>query len=108
MASSPEFVDMVFKTLEPLGDIRYGKMFGEYMFYYKQKPFGGVYDNRFMIKITKAGREVIKEPLEELPYEGAKPMFVIADLSDSDTVLELVKATFDELPEPKRKNKKGV
>ena len=47
-------------------------------------------------------------PLEELPYEGAKPMFVIADLSDSDTVLELVKATFDELPEPKRKNKKGV
>ncbi|MCJ7854716.1 TfoX/Sxy family protein [Lachnospiraceae bacterium NSJ-143] len=108
MASSPEFVDMVFKTLEPLGDIRYRKMFGEYMFYYKQKPFGGVYDNRFMIKITKAGREVIKEPLEELPYEGAKPMFVIADLSDSDTVLELVKATFDELPEPKRKNKKGV
>ena len=47
--------------LSELEDISYRKMFGEYMFYYKGKIFGSIYDNRFLIKVTEAGKKLMPD-----------------------------------------------
>ena len=49
-------------------------------------------------------REVLlrKEELHQ-PYEGAKDYFYIADVDDRDYLATLVRVTYKELPEPKKK-----
>ena len=39
----------------------------------------------------------------EIPYEGAKEMFLVEDVDDSEFLAELVSSMYDELSEPKKK-----
>ena len=66
--------------------------------------FRGVYDNRFLIKITKAGKQLCKDFEEQLPYKGAKPMLFVSELEDKNFLKNLVEVTWQELPFPKKKN----
>ncbi|WP_139650544.1 TfoX/Sxy family protein [Raoultibacter phocaeensis] len=106
MASSPEFVAYVCDQLAPLGQVHTRKMFGEYGVYFGGKYFGLICDDRFMIKITEAGRALVPHCPLGVPYEGAKEALLIEDLEDRDLLVELVKATCAELPDPKPKKKK--
>ena len=62
-------------------------MMGEYLLYYKGILFGGLYDNRFLVKKTKS--------LEGLgfstaiPYEGGKEMYEI-DFEDVENTREII------------------
>ncbi len=103
MASSLEYVKFIAEQLSELEEISYRKMFGEYAFYYEGKVFGGVYDNRFLIKITKAGKQLCKDFEEQLPYKGAKPMLFVSELEDKNFLKNLVEVTWQELPFPKKK-----
>jgi len=103
MATKQEFIEYVCEQISGIGEIRYRKMFGEYAFYYKGKVFGGVYDNRFLIKVTKAGKKLCENFEEQLPYKGAKPMLFISELDDKNFLKNLVEATWQELPFPKKK-----
>ena len=103
MASSLEYVKFIAEQLSELEEISYRKMFGEYAFYYKGKVFGGVYDNRFLIKVTKAGKKLCENFEEQLPYKGAKPMLFISELDDKNFLKNLVEATWQELPFNKKK-----
>jgi TfoX/Sxy family transcriptional regulator of competence genes len=47
MASDKEYLDYILEQLSEMEDISYRKMMGEYILYYKEKVFGGIYDNRF-------------------------------------------------------------
>lgn len=49
--------------------------------------FGGVYDNRFLIKNNKDLKD--KGLREEIPYPGAKPMLLV-DSEDPEEIAELV------------------
>ena len=62
-------------------------MMGEYLLYSKGILFGGVYDNRFLIKNVKSLKdEGLKE---EIPYQGAKAMLLV-DSEDPDYIKELI------------------
>ncbi len=98
MSSSPEYVAFIAEQLSELEDISYRKMFGEYAFYHKGKVFGGVYDNRFLIKITKNNKKLCENFEEELPYEGAKPMLLISEVDDKLFLKNLVEVTWKDLP----------
>lgn len=50
MASTKEYRDYVLEQLNLLGDISYKPMMGEYLLYYKGVLFGGIYDDRLLIK----------------------------------------------------------
>ena len=54
MASSKDYLLYVLELLREVNDITYKKMMGEYTLYKNGILFGGVYDNRFLVKKTKS------------------------------------------------------
>lgn len=106
MASSQEFVDYVCDQLAHAGHVHTRKMFGEYGVYFEGKYFGLICDDRFMVKITEAGKALVPDCPRGIPYEGAKEALLIENLEDRELLAELVRATCAELPEPKPRRKK--
>jgi len=107
MASDQKFVDFVLDQTQSAGEITAKKMFGEYGVYVDGKIVGLICDNRLFIKPTHAGREFIGKVVEQPPYEGAKPSFLIEEkLDDAEWLSTLIKLTAAELPEPKPKKGK--
>jgi len=103
MASSKEYLGFILDQLSLLDDITYKTMMGEYIIYYQGKIIGGIYDDRFLIKPTKAAIEMMPDAPLELPYEGAKEMLLVEEIDNRDFLNELLNAMFDELPTPKKK-----
>ena len=107
MASDQKFVDFILDQINIPGQITFKKMFGEYGLYFDDKLFALVCDNKLYIKPTQSGREFIEDVVEEAPYPGAKPSFLIEEkFEDRDWLKKLVKLTVKDLPEPKPKKKK--
>ena len=103
MASSKEYLGFILDQLSLLDDITYKTMMGEYIIYYQGKIIGGIYDDRFLIKPTKAAIEMMPDAPLELPYEGAKEMLLVEEIDNRDFLNELLNAMFDELSTPKKK-----
>ncbi|EQB87366.1 TfoX/Sxy family transcriptional regulator of competence genes [Clostridium punense] len=103
MASSQEYLDFIIGQLDTLNNISYRKMMGEYILYFQGKIFGGIYDDRFLVKITKASRQLMVDATEELPYDGAKPMLLVDDVDNKDFLYRLITEMYEELPTPKVK-----
>lgn len=103
MASTKEYLEYVLEQLSSLGDISYRAMMGEYLIYYRGKIIGGIYDDRFLVKNTEAGRRLMPDAILEIPYEGAKEMLLLGDIDNRQFLIELVNAMFDELPLPKKR-----
>ena len=89
MPSSKEYLDYVLDLLRLLPDIHFKKMMGEYLFYQGDVLFGGIYDNRFLLKDKPALRELGLK--EQIPYPGAKPMLLV-DIEDAEAVAGLVRS----------------
>lgn len=100
MASTPEYLEYVLDLLVGVPEVSTRKMMGEYLLYASGKLFGGVYDDRFLVKNTKASRAVLSA--EEIPYEGASPMLLV-DVEDAEAISTMVEVMLPELPEPKRR-----
>lgn len=107
MASRQEFVDHVVDQLSGAGQIRYQKMFGEYGLYCNGKIFALICDDRLFLKITNAGREIVPDLPEVPPYHGARNYFLVEDVDDRELLTRLAIATYEELPAPKPKIKRG-
>ena len=105
MASTKEYLEFVLEQLSSLEDISYRAMMGEYILYYKKKIFGGIYDDRFLVKPVKAAVVHMPDAPHELPYEGAKEMLLVDRLDDKAFLSELVRAMYEELPVPREKKK---
>ena len=102
MASSPEYLEYVLDLLSDVEDVSTRKMMGEYLLYASGKLFGGVYDDRFLVKDTEASRAALSA--YETPYEGATPMLLV-DMEDAAAVAGLVAGMLPELPEPRMRRK---
>jgi TfoX/Sxy family transcriptional regulator of competence genes len=97
MPSSKEFLDFVLTQLSALPDITYRAMMGEYIIYYRGKIIGGIYDNRLLIKPTTAAQRIIPTATLETPYPNAKPMLMIPDIEDTELLVKLFNAVYEEL-----------
>lgn len=87
MATSIDFLEYVLDLLKELDDITYKRMMGEVLLYYKAKLFGGIYDNRFLVKKHQIlSKYNLKE---EIPYPNAKPMYLI-DTEDKNVIKDIV------------------
>lgn len=102
MASSKEYLEYVLDLMSGLDDISYRAMMGEYVLYYKGKVFGGIYDDRFLVKSINAPVELMPDTEREIPYEGSKEMLLV-DSDDRGFVKELIEDMYEELPAPKKK-----
>lgn len=78
---------------------------GEYVLYYRSKVVGGIYDDRFLLKVMPASERLLPEAPRAIPYEGAKEMLLV-EIEDRDTLHDVVEAMWEELPAPKKRKKK--
>ena len=109
MASSQSTVDFLIGQMLGAGEISHKKMFGEYGIYCDGKMVASVCDNKLFIKPTARGRASIGEVVEESPYPGAKPHFLISDEKSKNGhwLGELIRITAEELPVSVKKKKAG-
>mgnify|MGYP000551589046 FL=1 len=105
MASTNQYLEFVLDLLGELDDVEHRKMMGEYVLYYRGKVVGGIYDDRFLLKVTPASERLLPEAPRAIPYEGAKEMLLV-EVEDRDTLHDVVDAMWQELPAPKKRKKK--
>lgn len=97
MASTKEYLDFVLDQLSELDNITYKQMMGEYIMYYNGKNFGGIYDDRFLIKPVKSAISMIENAIYEKPYDGAKEMLLVDNLENKQWLKILIENMYDEL-----------
>ena len=88
MASTKEYLIYVLELLREVEGISYKKMMAECILYKDGKIFGGVYDNRFLVKKV-AGLEKYHMK-EQIPYPTAKTMLLV-DSEDSEEIRDIVR-----------------
>jgi len=103
MASKKEYLEYVLEQCPEETDYR--SMMGEYVLYYREKVFGGIYDNRVLVKPTVSALRLMPDAPKELPYEGVKEMLLLDRLDDRAFVKELLEEMYGELPFPKKRKK---
>ena len=103
MATSKQYLEFVLEQCPDQTSFR--AMMGEYVLYYREKVFGGIYDNRVLVKPTPSAISLMQDAPRELPYEGANEMLLLERLDDREFVQELVEEMYEELPLPKKRKK---
>ena len=94
MASTKEYRDYVLEKLSILSDITYRPMMGEYLLYYNGVLFGGLYDDRLLVKKVENNKKYNMK--DAIPYDGAKPMYLVSDIDD-ESLKDIVLETYNNL-----------
>ncbi|MCM1131792.1 MAG: TfoX/Sxy family protein [Roseburia sp.] len=100
MSTSKVFRDFVLEQMKDLQGITCRPMMGEYLLYYNEILFGGIYDDRVLVKKTSTNQEFQLE--EQIPYASAKPMFYIQDLDHPQFLKEIILKTVKGIPLKKK------
>lgn len=91
MATSKEYKDFITEQLDLLDNITCKAMMGEFLLYCNGILFGGIYDNRLLVKITDTNKKYNMQ--EQIPYENAKPMYLVFDVDNKELLKEIVTET---------------
>ena len=87
MASDAEMASYIADMLNPLGEVRIKRMFGEYCFYVNEKPVGFLCDNEVLVKTNAEMRTLYPEMPQKLLFDGAvNPMWLIDNPDDREAV----------------------
>ena len=106
-SKAKELAEYITEQLAGLEDIRKTPMMGGYIFYYRERIFGGIYGAGFMVKITEASRKYMPDSISCPPYDGAKEMLPVTIIDDRELLQKMVSEMFSELPERKPKTRKA-
>ena len=99
MATTKEYRDFILEQLSLLEGITCKSMMGEYLLYYNGLLFGGIYDDRLLVKKVDSNKDYDME--ESIPYDGAKPMYLVDDVDNQETLKDIVLDTCRGLKEYK-------
>ncbi len=88
MATTKDYRDYILEQLNLLDNITCKSMMGEYLLYYNGVLFGGIYDDRLLIKIVDSNKKYNMQ--ESIPYENAKPMYLVDDVDNQETIRDIV------------------
>ena len=94
MASNRDYLVFILELLREVDGVTYKKMMGEFILYKDGIIFGGIYDNRFLIKKTKSLESSGLK--EQIPYPNAKAMLLV-DSEDPDEIKQLVEQVIFDL-----------
>jgi TfoX/Sxy family transcriptional regulator of competence genes len=106
MASTHDYVEYVADMLA-IGNVRYKKMFGEYMVYVNDKPLVLVCDNTAFVKILPCLDSLMAKAERGSPYDGAKEHYIL-DVEDRELAERVIEELAKVIDVPKTKNKKSV
>lgn len=88
MASTKDYRDFILEQLSLLDSVTYKPMMGEYLLYYNGILFGGIYDDRFLVKKVDTNKDY--DMKDVIPYKNAKPMYFVEDVDNMDTLKDIV------------------
>lgn len=94
MASNKDYLIYILDLLREVNGIAYKRMMGEYILYKYNVIFGGIYDNRFLVKKCSYTDELGLK--EVIPYPTSKGMFLV-DSENPDDIKEIVDSIYKEL-----------
>lgn len=100
MATTKDNKNFVLEQLNLLDNIECKPMMGEYLLYYNGILFGGIYDGRVLVKIVENNKKYNMK--EEIPYKGAKLMYMIDDMDNKEKIKQIILDTCKDL-QPKDK-----
>ena len=100
MATTKDYKDFILDELSLLDGITYRKMMGEYLLYYNEVLFGGIYDNRLLVKIVESNKKYNMR--QSIPYDGAKPMYLVDDVNNKESLRNIILDTCKDLKENKK------
>ena len=95
MATTKEYRDFILEQLSTLDNITCKSMMGEYLLYYNNVLFGGIYDDRLLVKIIDTNKKYNMEL--SIPYDGAKNMYLVDDIDNIDKLKDIVLDTYNGL-----------
>lgn len=95
MATTKEYKNFILEQLSLLDDITCKPMMGEYLLYYRKVLFGGIYDDRLLVKIVEENKKYCMK--ESIPYDGAKPMYLVDDVDNRDILKKIIIDTYNGL-----------
>ena len=95
MATTKDYRDFILEQLNLLDNITCKSMMGEYLLYYNGLLFGGIYDDRLLIKIVDSNKKY--NMLEKVPYESAKPMYLVDDVDNREILRDIILDTYKDL-----------
>lgn len=105
MATSLEYIEFVVEQIRGVGELRYKKMFGEYMVYVNDKPLLLVCDNTVYVKKLDVIKECMVEASCGTPYNGAKEHYIL-DIENTSLCKEVLPILEAVIPVPKPRKKK--
>jgi TfoX/Sxy family transcriptional regulator of competence genes len=105
MSTSVDYIEFVCDQIRGTGEIRYKKMFGEYMVYVNNKPILLVCDNTVYIKILDEVKSIMANAEAGYPYKGAKEHYIL-DIEDAKLSRDVIAILEPITPIPKPKKKK--
>ena len=91
MASTKEYRDFVLEQLSLMPDVSCRPMMGEFLLYSGGVLFGGIYDDRLLVKIVPENGKYNMST--DIPYDGAKPMYFVEDVDNKELLAEIVAST---------------
>ncbi len=95
MATTKDYRDFILEQLNLLDNITCKPMMGEYLLYYNGILFGGIYDDRLLIKIVDSNKKYNMQ--ESIPYKNAKPMYLVEDIDNKEKLKNIVIDTYRDL-----------
>ena len=95
MATTRDYRDFILEQLNLLDNITCKSMMGEYLLYYNGILFGGIYDDRLLVKIVDSNKKYNMQ--ESIPYESAKPMYLVDDVDNQELLRSIVLDTCKDL-----------
>lgn len=104
MATTIDFIEYVCEQLVGIGNIRYQKMFGEYLVYINEKPIITVCNNIAYVKEKEEIALLMKDASRGCPYQGAKEHYIL-DIDNKELTKNVVSKLEMITPLPKKKKK---
>lgn len=101
MKTTKDYKEFVLEQLSDLDSITCRPMMGEYLLYYDNILFGGLYNNRLLIKKVEGNKKYGLS--DQIPYDGAKAMYQVDDIENRELTKEIILTTCQELPKKIKK-----
>lgn len=93
MSTTNDYKNFILEQLNLLDNITYKPMMGEYLLYYNGVLFGGIYDDRLLVKIVDSNKKYNMQ--EANPYKGAKPMYFVDNIDNKEELKNIILDTYN-------------
>ena len=105
MTNNNQFLKYILEKLSLVPGLSYKEIKGGYLLYSNNINFGGVYDNKLYVKITKRSANMLPYAKKIKPNTNSKNMLHVAIADNKIVLKELVAAIVQDTIEDENQNK---